>query len=299
MPNMALESAPHTWVTSPHVQAWLAQCLHRPARSHDAQAVLPEGGLTVAHVHELVELVRRARAGRLPGSSDEPPFSTENGAVLHCWLYHLSSGADAKLQPPSLVADEETRTLRKRAAKLTRARDAHLAKVQKANDRLRGARTAAAAAQAQRDLDEYDQELCAPFTADSLRRLLSAGSKVAGAAPAPPPPPPPSGDDAEAERKRRACRWWLAAGTHSRLGAHSPFLSLRGCEDVMRLIVAHVEEYEWQPRPQQPRAEVVALRRQVRVEFTTAHASAAAATRRVLCAHCSAPEVGARGMSPC
>ena len=85
--------------------------LNQPSSTHDAQGVLPDGGLAHAHVYELVRRAERRLLG-------EAPFSRDVGAVLHCWLFHLCGGLDSKLLPPS----EQRSIAWKRAAKLARAR---------------------------------------------------------------------------------------------------------------------------------------------------------------------------------
>ena len=51
----------------------------------------------------------------------------------------------------------------------------------------------------------------------------------------------------------------------------SPLHTLAGSHDVLRLMCARLEAYEWEPQPPQPGAEVRELRRQVRVEYLSAH----------------------------
>ena len=235
------------WAARAHVQDWLADCLNQPLAPHDAAIVLPEGGLTRAHVYELI---RRAEA-KLLGGEDRPPFSTDVGAVLLCWLFHLCGGLGSKLLPPSVRRDNSW----KRAAKLARERVALSNDMRKAEARRLGARTAHAAEQAEHDLQCCALRLQILYAADDLRALLAAGGKPTASVIATPPPGPPQPDPTtlQLDERRASLAWLLACGTHARGGRQCPFrVFADGHQDLLRYIcnLAVAQNPKWVPRPQ-------------------------------------------------
>jgi len=230
--NMA---ASECWARSAATLLWLEECLQSPQISHDAELILPQGGLTRGH---LFELTRMAVDSSVYDAFDGV-CSRDAGVALHIWLYHLQGGEASQLPLPTASRTPLSSKLRRDAKKALEEHELALKSSNKSidNKRRRSAQGGASLESLEANLATlraapYEQ----PFRWNGLQPTSAAPARTAsggggGGGGAPPP--------GAAERERRlGCKLSLALGTHRRVGQDCPFRTFadEGGRDVLRFI---------------------------------------------------------------
>jgi hypothetical protein len=225
--------------------------LQSPQISHDAELILPQGGLTRGH---LFELTRMAVDSSVYDAFDGV-CSRDAGVALHIWLYHLQGGEASQLPLPTASRTPLSSKLRRDAKKALEEHELALKSSNKSidNKRRRSAQGGASLESLEANLATlraapYEQ----PFRWNGLQPTSAAPARTAsggggGGGGAPPP--------GAAERERRlGCKLSLALGTHRRVGQDCPFRTFadEGGRDVLRFIAElglTDDSGVWIPRP--------------------------------------------------
>ena len=244
-------AASEEWARRAATLLWLEQCLQSPQTPHDAELILPQGGLTRGH---LFELTRMAGDSSVYDTFDSV-CSRDAGVALHIWLYHLQGGEASRLPLPTASQTPLNSKLRRDSKKALEEHELALKSSNKLldNKRRRPAQGGASLESREANLATlraapYEQ----PFrwmgeqpTSAAPARTASGGGGGGGGA------PPPGA----AERERRlGCKLSLALGTHRRVGQDCPFRTFadEGGRDVLRFIAElglTDDSGVWIPRP--------------------------------------------------